>query len=149
MTERTRGREDGGTGEEEAPSVTQVRGQIAVTRRQLSRDLDEIEARLRGIAYDVRERLDVLEPARESIRAQVWTSLALAFGAGVACAVLTARRHDGRRGAPGHVLHSAAARLPGAIYAGARAGVAERLRHYWTTRVALPAGPTTEGADGA
>ncbi len=123
---------------DEPRTVEEARRQLAETRRQLTRDLDGIEARLRGTASDLRQQLDVLEPARERIRADIWKSLALAFGAGLAYAVLTAKR-GGRRGFAGEVLHSAVAQLPGAVFSGVRAGVADRLRQDWRSRRALPA----------
>ncbi len=129
--------QDGGRGTEPR-SVDEAREQLHATRQRLSRNLDAIEARLRGTAEDIRERLDVLEPARERIRAEVWTSLALAFGAGLAYALMTGRRRDGRRGPVGHLLHTTATRLPGAVFAGVRAGVADRVREDWRGRRALP-----------
>lgn len=144
MSERSGGR--GGEVDEatysgwlEPRNVEEARRELAETRRQLTRDLDDIEARLRGTAADMRQRLDLLEPARERIRHDVWTSLGLAFGAGLAYALLTARHHDGRRGPLGRVLHSAATQLPAAVFSGVRAGVADRLRHDWMSRRALPA----------
>ncbi len=123
----------------EPRSVEDARRDLDATRQRMSRDLDAIEARLRGAAGDMRERLDLLEPARTRIRADLWTALAVAFGAGLAYAVLTAPRRDGRRGPIGRMLHSTATRLPGAILAGVRAGVTDRLQQEWKGRRALPA----------
>ncbi len=123
----------------EPRTVEEARRGLDQTRERISQDLDVIEARLRGAAGDLRERMDLLEPARERIRADVWTALAVAFGAGLAYAVLTAPRRDGRRGPLGRMLHSSARRLPGAVLAGVRAGVADRLRDEWTGGHALPA----------
>ncbi len=120
-------------------SVDEARRDLDATRRRISADLDVIEARLRGAAGDIRTRLDLLEPARTRIRADVWTALAVAFGAGLAYAVLSAPRRDGRRGPVGRILHSTATRLPGAIFAGVRAGVADRLQQEWKGHRALPA----------
>ncbi len=124
----------------EPGSVAEARRDLAETRRQLTRDLDGIEARLRGTASDLRQRLDLLEPARERIRSDVWSSLAVAFGAGLAYAVLTTRRRDGERGPLGRAIHSAARQMPGAILGGVRAGVAQRLRQDLDGRRALPPG---------
>jgi len=120
-------------------SLDEARSGLEATRRRISRDLDDIEGRLRFAAGDIRQRLDLLEPARRRIRAEVWASVAVAFGAGVAYALLTAPRRNGRRGARGHVLRTTASRLPGAIFAGVRAGVADRLQQEWKGRRALPA----------
>ncbi len=140
------GQQNGGTAERtgdvaQPRSVDEARRDLDVTRERISQDLDVIEARLRGAADDIRERLDLLEPARARIRADVWTALAVAFGAGLAYAVLTAPRRDGRRGPVGRMVHSTVRRLPGAVFAGVRAGVADRLEEEWKGRRALPAAP--------
>ncbi len=139
--------QDGGMAERttdvaaEPRSVDDARRDLDATRQRISQDLDVIEARLRGAAGDMRARLDLLEPARTRIRADVWTALAVAFGAGLAYAILTAPRRDGRRGPLGRIIHSTATRLPGAVFAGVRAGVADRLRDEWKGRHALPPAP--------
>ncbi len=140
--ERGRTRKGAANGAAQPRNVEEARHELAATRRRISQDLDVIEARLRGAAGDFRQRLDVLEPARARIRAQVWASLALAFGAGLAYALLTAPRSDGRRRPLGRMLHSTARRLPGAVFAGMRAGVADRLQQEWRGTGALP-GPRT------
>ncbi len=115
-------------------TIAEARDELAQTRQRISRDLDVIEMRLRNTADDVRDRLDVLAPARSRIRADVWTSLALAFGAGLTLALLTGRNRHGRRRLPGRVLGGAARKLPGAILQGARLGLADRLREEWSGR---------------
>ena len=137
--ERTDPRTDDGAAAGRPQSVDQARRSLEATRRRLSRDLDDIESRLRVAAGDIRERLDLLEPARRRIRAKVWPSVGVAFGTGLAYALLTSRRQDGRRRALGRVLRTTARRLPGAVFAGVRAGVADRLQQEWKGRRALPA----------
>lgn len=117
-------------------NVGEARRDLDATRRRLSHDLDAIEARIRAAKGDIQERLDLLTPARERIRSDVWKSLALAFGAGLAYALLTAKRDDGRRPFLGNVLRSAMAQLPGALVGGIRAGLGERLQQEWQNRPA-------------
>ncbi len=119
-------------------SIDEARDALAETRRRIAHDLDVIEVRLRDTTDELRERLDLLEPARRRIRADVWTSLGLAFGAGVLLALLTGQGRRGRRRMPARVLRKTAARLPGAVLRGARTGVTARLGAEWSGRPALP-----------
>lgn len=150
MADRTDGieRRTPGQGVAAEPhTIAEARNELAQTRQRISRDLDVIEMRLRHTADDVRDRLDLLAPARSRIRADVWTSLALAFGAGLTLALLTGRNRHGRRRLPGRVLGDAARKLPGAIIHGARLGLADRMRQEWSDRAESQTGlPRPTGA---
>ena len=122
----------------EPRTIEEARAALAATRQRISRDLDGIEARLRGTAEGLRERLDLLEPARARIRADVWASLGVAFAGGVALGLLTRRDPHGHRRLPARMLRKAVARLPGAVLAGTRAGLAQRWRTEWNGRPTLP-----------
>ncbi len=131
-------------------TIDEARDALAETRRRIARDLDVIEVRLRGTTDELRGRLDLLEPARRRIRADVWTRLGLAFGAGVLLALLRGRDHRGRRRLPARVVRKTAAKLPGAVLHGARTGISARLGAEWHGRRALPQPPTaTDGAQEA
>jgi ElaB/YqjD/DUF883 family membrane-anchored ribosome-binding protein len=135
----------------EPHSIEEARDALAATRQRISQDLDSIEARLRGTAEGLRERLDPLEPARTRIRADVWASLGIAFAAGVALGLLTGRDHHGHRRLPARMLRRTAAKLPGAVLDGTRTGVAWRLRKEWRGRgrpaLPRPAADTRGGVD--
>ncbi len=122
----------------EPRSIEEARAALATTRERISRDLDHIESRLRGTAEGLRERLDLLEPARTRIRADVWTSLGLAFAAGIALGLLTGRDHHGHHRLPARMLRRTAAKLPGAVLHGTRTGLAQRLRAEWRGGPSLP-----------
>ncbi len=128
---------DGATeryGEGQGTSVEDMRQELEASRRRMSQDLEVIERRLRRVAEDLRGRMDVLQPARSRIRQDVWGSLAVAFGAGLVFAVMTAKRGDGRRGFAGEVLRSTASAMPGAVASGVRAGIGDALRRAWRNR---------------
>lgn len=108
-----------------------MRRELEATRSRMSRDMDVIERRLRQVADDMRGRLDLLQPARERIREDVWRSLGLAFGAGVAFAFITAKGRDGRRSFVGEVLRSALMQMPAAVISGVRAGIGDALQREW------------------
>ena len=118
-------------GESQAMSVDDMRRELETSRQRMSQDLDTIEHRLRRLAERLRARFDLLQPARARIREDIWGSLALAFGAGLALALITARRRDGRRSFAGQVVRSAAVQLPGALVGGIRAGIGDALRQEW------------------
>ncbi len=122
-------------------SIEEARDAIAATRQRIARDLDVIEDRLRGTADELRERLDLLEPARTRIRADVWTSLGVAFGAGVLVALLTGHDHHGRRRLPARMIRKTAAKMPGALLQGTRTGIMARLGAEWNGAPPSPAPP--------
>lgn len=127
-------------------SVDEARRELHETRRRMSQDMDDIEARLRHVGGDLRRRLDILEPARARIRHDVWRSLAIALGVGLAYGLLTGKRRNRRRGFAGDVVRSSVAKLPGAVFSGVRAGVADRLRDEWEARQATRALHAPAGA---
>lgn len=97
-----------------------VEREIAVTREQMSRTIDEIETRLADTASAVKQKLDVMQFVAD----HPWSSLALAFAAGLVLSTTGADRKaatsikdaavDAAKGA-GPAIASLADRAKGAV----------------------------------
>lgn len=67
----------------EPETTEEARRAIEHARGRISATLDAIEERIHEKRTELRDRMNVMRPAREAIRRRVWPSLGIAFGVGL------------------------------------------------------------------
>lgn len=75
----------------EPQTTEEARRAIEQTRGRISSTLDAIEDRIGNTKEEIRDRIDVVTPLRERIRAHRGMSLGIAFGAGLLLSLVTGR----------------------------------------------------------
>lgn len=73
-------------------TVDDARAEVAASRERMADTLDEIEQHLVSKKEQIEQRLDVMRPLKDKVRARPWPALAVAFGVGV---LLWRLRRDG------------------------------------------------------
>ena len=72
----------------EPRSVPEARLAVEMSRARMVDTLDTIEQRIISKKQEIGDRLDVLRPVREQVRARPWSTLAIAVGVGAVTGLL-------------------------------------------------------------
>jgi ElaB/YqjD/DUF883 family membrane-anchored ribosome-binding protein len=67
----------------EPRTVDEARRAVAESRERMSDTLDAIEGRLVAKKQQLSDRMDVMRPVKQRVRARPWPAIAVAFGIGV------------------------------------------------------------------
>ena len=81
----------------EPSTVEEARQAVEESRERMSDTLDAIEGRLVAKKQQISDRMDVMRPVKQRVRARPWPAIAVAFGVGI---VLWKLRHRGDDGEP-------------------------------------------------
>ena len=67
----------------EPRTVEEARRAVEQSRERMSDTLDAIEGRLVAKKQELTDRMDVMRPVKQRVRARPWPAIAIAFGIGV------------------------------------------------------------------